>query len=332
MHASLAFVLSLAAAAVAAPSALVTRKSAPAGCLTVGTGGKYSTVQSAVDALSTSSTSEQCIYIAKGTYKEQVYIQKLKSALTIYGETSDTSSYESNSVTITQGRSQDNSKNNDLTATLRAHTANLKVYNINLVNTRGQGSQALALSAYNGKQGYYACQFKGYQDTVLAQVGKQLYAKSYIEGATDFIFGQNATAWFDGCTIGVLKADKGYITANGRADPSNPSYYVINDSHIAAAPDNTVKDGAYYLGRPWGAYARVVFQNSDLSSVINPAGWSIWNKGDEKTSNVLFGEYSNKGDGTKGTRASFSKKLTSGISIDSILGSDYTDWVDASYF
>lgn len=56
------------------------------------------------------------------------------------------------------------------------------MYNINLVNTRGSGSQALALSAYADKQGYYGCQFKGFQDTILAQTGNQVYAKSYIEG------------------------------------------------------------------------------------------------------------------------------------------------------
>ncbi|KAI8931302.1 hypothetical protein NX059_011644 [Plenodomus lindquistii] len=334
MHTSLALVLSLAATAVAAPSGLVTRASrtsAPDGCLTVGSGGKYSKVQAAVDALSTSTTSAQCIYIAKGTYKEQVYIQQLKSALTIYGETTDTTSYGSNTVTITQGKSQDDSPNNDATATLRAHTTNLKVYNINLVNTRGKGSQALAVSANNDKQGYYGCQFKGYQDTILAQVGKQIYAKSYIEGATDFIFGQKATAWFDGCTIGVLATSKGYITASGRADSSNPSYYVINKSKIGAAPGNSVAAGAYYLGRPWGAYARVVFQNSSLSSVINAAGWVVWNAGDERTDNVVFNEYGNTGDGASGTRASFSKKLSSAVAIKTILGSDYSSWVDASY-
>lgn len=117
-----------------------------------------------------------------GTYKEQVYIPVLKSALTLYGETTDTSGFASNTVTITQGKSQDDVANNDLTATLRAWTPNLKVYNINLVNTRGQGSQALAVSANADKQGYYGCQFKGYQDTILAQQGNQVYAKSYIEG------------------------------------------------------------------------------------------------------------------------------------------------------
>lgn len=334
MLASLTFVLSLVVAAAAAPTSLTPRAgrlTAPAGCLTVGSSGTYKTVQAAVDKLSTTSTSAQCIFISKGTYKEQVYIKALKSALTIYGETADTSSYTGNTVTITQAKGLDSSPNDDATATLRAWTANLKVYNINLVNTRGQGSQALAVSASASKQGFYGCQFKGFQDTILAQEGVQVYAKSYIEGATDFIFGQNAAALFDGVKIGVLSASLGYITANGRASSSNPSYYVINKSTVAAASGNSVKAGAYYLGRPWGNYARVVFQNTDLSNVINAAGWSIWNNGDPRTDNVQFGEFGNTGDGSKGTRASFSKKLSAAVSITTILGSDYKNWVDTTY-
>ncbi|KAI4643540.1 hypothetical protein J4E93_006550 [Alternaria ventricosa] len=331
---SIAFVLTLAASAVAAPTTLAPRAgrtSPPPGCLAVGGSGKYKTVQSAVDALSASSTAAQCIFIAKGTYKEQVYIQPLKSALTVYGETTDTSSYTSNTVTITQGKSQDNAPNNDETATLRAWTPNLKVYNINLVNTRGQGSQALALSAYADKQGYYGCQFKGYQDTILAQQGSQVYAKSYIEGATDFIFGQKATAWFDGCSLGVLSASLGYITANGRDSDSNPSYYVINNSKIAAAPGNTVSAGAYYLGRPWRNFSRVVFQKTSMTNVINAAGWKVWSTDDPRTDKVTYAEYANTGDGSKGTRASFSKKLSAAVSPSTVLGSDYKSWVDAAY-
>lgn len=333
MHFSIPL-LSLAATVIAVPAPLIpraARTSAPAGCLSVSSSATYKTVQAAVNALSTSSTSAQCIFIAKGTYKEQVYIKQLKSALTIYGETADTSSYTGNTVTITQGRSQDDVANNDLTATLRAWTTDLKVYNINLVNTRGQGSQALALSASAGKQGYYGCQFKGFQDTILAQTGAQVYGKSYIEGATDFIFGQNAMAWFDRCDIRVLAASSGYITANGRDSSSNPSYYVINKSSVAAASGNTVKAGAYYLGRPWRNYARVVFQSTTMSNVINAAGWKNWNTGDDRTDKVEFGEYVNSGDGSKGTRASFSKKLSAAVSISTVLGSDYKNWVDAAY-
>lgn len=31
--------------------------------------------------------------------------------------------------------------------------------------------------------------------------------------------------------------------------------------------------GTVFLGRPWGDYARVVFQNSDLGNNIAAAGW-----------------------------------------------------------
>jgi pectinesterase len=179
--------------------------------------------------------------------------------------------------------------------------------------------------------GYYGCQFKGFQDTILAQEGTQVYAKSYIEGATDFIFGQKAQAWFDGVDIRLLAASTGYITANGRTASSNPSYYVINNSKISAASGNSVSAGAYYLGRPWGNYARVVFQSTSMTNVINGAGWSKWNTGDERTDKVEFGEFGNSGDGSKGTRAGFSKKLGAAISISTVLGSDYKNWVDTAY-
>lgn len=48
----------------------------------------------------------------------------------------------------------------------------------------GSGSQALALSAQADKQGYYGVKLQGYQDTLLANEGYQIYAKSYIDGAT----------------------------------------------------------------------------------------------------------------------------------------------------
>lgn len=230
-------------------------------------------------------------------------------------------------------------------------TQNFKMYNINVVNSYGSGSQALAVSANNGvsrhldafptlnadmwdfqNQGYYACSFKGYQDTLLAEKGYQLYAKCYIEGATDFIFGQTASAWFDGCTIGVLAKSYGTITASGRTS-ADSSYYVFNKATVAAAPGQTVTAGSYYLGRPWGDYARVAFQYSSLSAVINSAGWHIWNTGDERTDHVTLAEYKNTGTGAAGTRASFASTLSEALVINDILGSSYASasYVDTSY-
>ena len=66
-----------------------------------------------------------------------------------------------------------------------------------------------------------------------------------------------------------------------------------------------------------------------MSSVVNSAGWHVWDTGDERTSNVLFGEVGNSGVGASGTRAKFATKLKSPVLIESILGSRY---VDAGYF
>lgn len=308
------------------------RTTAPSGALVVGSGQKYTTISKAVAALSSTSTSEQIIFIQPGTYKEQVYIPALKGPLTIYGSTKDTTTYSSNQVIITSGYGLDSKSTDDETATLRVWTQNFKLYNVNVKNTRGQGSQALALSAYAANQGYYACQFTGFQDTVLAQQGAQLYAKSYIEGATDFVFGQHAQAWFEQVHFGVLAASQGYVTASGRAS-NDDGYYVINKGTIAAAAGNTVPAGAYYLGRPWGAFARVVFQSTSMSNVINAKGWSVWQTSDTRTSNVVFEEYGNTGAGASGTRATFSKKISSPIAITTVLGSGYASakYVDTSY-
>lgn len=193
----------------------------------------------------------------------------------------------------------------------------------------GKGSQAVALSAYGSNQGYYGCGLYGYQDTLLAQIGNQVYAKCYIEGATDFIFGQKARAWIDSCDIRTSGA--GYITANGRSSSSDASYYVINKSSVEGTNSTSTRSGTVYLGRPWSKYARVCFQNTVLGSVINSAGWKEWNTGDARTSDVIFQEYGNTGPGASGTRSSFSTKLSSPVSISTILGSSYGEWVDTSY-
>jgi pectinesterase len=92
-----------------------------------------------------------------------------------------------------------------------------------------------------------------------------------------------------------------------------------------------VKAGAYFLGRPWRNYARVVFQSTSMTNVVKAAGWSVWNTDDTRTDKVTFEEYGNSGDGSKGTRTSFSKKLSAAVSISTVLSSDYKNWVDATY-
>ncbi|KAH6889473.1 pectin lyase fold/virulence factor [Thelonectria olida] len=296
------------------------RTTAPSGAIVVAkSGGDYTTIQEAVDSV----TSGGVIFIQPGTYEEQVLIADTAGSLTIYGYTEDDQDYSKNEVTLTHSLGADEAGNNDSSGTLRAKNDGLKVYNVNVVNSRGEGVQAIALSAYGSEQGYYGCQFTGYQDTILSNEGYHYFHGCYIEGATDFIFGQRAIAWFDSCTIGI--SGSGYITASGRDSEDNPSWYVINKSTVTAL--SGVGDGETYLGRPWRTYARVVFQNSELGAVVNSAGWKAW--GDNPTDNVYYGEFGNTGDGASGTRASFSQELSSAVVLADILGS--TSWLDSDY-
>jgi len=190
------------------------RTEPPAGCLVVSKSpatGQYGSVSAAVRALSTASGSDQCIWINQGTYSEQVLVSSRAAKLTIYGYTTDTSDYRQNKVTITASHSQKEGIGNDETGTLRVKAANFKLYNVNVNNGFGKGSQAIALSAY-ADSGYYGCSFTGFQDTLLANTGTQVYSRCLIQGATDFIFGQHAAAWFEDCDIRVVSASTGYIT------------------------------------------------------------------------------------------------------------------------
>lgn len=194
-------ILGLATAAVAVPQAhskRTARASAPTGCLTVGGSGTYSTISAAITALG-SSSSDACIYIAAGTYEEQLTF-KYAGALTIYGETADTASYKNNVVTITHTISSPEAGSLVASATLNADMDDFTLYNINVVNGYGKGAQAVAyvfhipinsfvltndscrLSASGDRQGYYACQFIGYQDTLYAREGVHYYSNCYIEG------------------------------------------------------------------------------------------------------------------------------------------------------
>ena len=311
------------------------RTKAPPGAIVVAkSGGNFTKIQDAVNALDTKSTTPKVIFIEPETYNEQVYIPALKSPLTIYGSTKESLSYASNTVTITHNFSQaTHTGGNDGIATLRAWTPNLKIYNLNIVNTYGKGSQAVALSAQATNQGFYGCQLHGYQDTLLTNTGTQLYAKCQITGVTDFIFGQRASSWFEGCDIRVLSANLGYITANGRNSASETSFFVINNSTVDAASGNKVPDGAFYLGRPWRSYAQVVFQRCRLGKVVSGEGWRVWGTTEPNTEHVFFGEWGNTGEGSKGKRVGFATMMAGPVGIERILGVGWANatWVDRAY-
>lgn len=145
LHKALLSALSLGTTVLGAPTELArraSRNSAPSGCLTVGSSGTYSTIGNALTALGSSSAAA-CIYIASGTYQEQLTI-KYPGALTLYGQTADTGTYKQNTVTITHTISSPEAGSLDKSATVNVVANGFKMYNINVVNGYGQGAQAVA--------------------------------------------------------------------------------------------------------------------------------------------------------------------------------------------
>jgi pectinesterase len=291
--------------------------------------GSFINISTAVGALH-NLTDAQKIFIFPGTYNEQVYIPPHAGPITIQGYTKDARGYKDNKVTLTNNLSRQTIASNDLTATLRLNTTNIRIYNLNVANTFGQArtnGQALALSAQKDGQGFYGCKFTGYQDTILANRGRQIYAKSFVNGAVDFIFGQRAIAWFD--KVDIQSIGPGWITANGREAENNTSIYVFNQVNVSGTNGTATTS----LGRPWRPFSRVIFQNSYLSDVVKPEGWSRWDDV-QSTDNVEFQEYRNYGPGADiSARANFSSQAVAPVKASDLFGADFRkeNWVDADY-
>ncbi|KAL3457955.1 pectin lyase fold/virulence factor [Aspergillus heterothallicus] len=316
--------LLLAGTALASPrfqSKRASRTSAPAGCLTVGGSGTYSKIADAITALG-SSSADACIYIAAGTYQEQLTF-KYGGSLTIYGETADTSSYKQNTVTITHTISSPESGSLVSSATVNAQQDDISFYNVNIVNGYGKGAQAVALAASGERQGYYGCQFLGYQDTLYARAGIQYYSNCYIEGAVDYIFGA-ASAWFGECTI--VSNGAGYITAMSREVATDPAWYCFDHCKISGKSGLDLS-GDVYLGRPWRVLARVIYQNSALSDIINPAGWTTMAEG----ATPLYYEIGNSGDGADTSERLYESSISAAVDKNTVLGSGWSTWIDRSY-
>lgn len=292
--------------------------------------GSYKTFSSAVDALSTTTETKQRIFLLPGVYNEQVYIKRLAGPLEVQGYTCDSRTYVDNQVLVSYNLSRKTPglTNNDQTATIRLWTSNVTFHNLDVENTAGpEGAQALALSAQNTNQGFYGCKFKGYQDTIYANEGRQVYAKSYINGAVDFIFGLRAAAWFEQVDIETIGS--GWVTANGRDAENNTSIYVFNSCNV----NGTSGTASTYLGRPWRQWSRVIFQDTYLGDVVHPDGWARWDA-TQTVENLVYGEYKNYGPGAEGKRANFSSTLDKAATLEDVLGPSYEteSWVDGSYF
>ncbi|XP_058747088.1 probable pectinesterase 55 [Vicia villosa] len=272
----------------------------------------FKTIQSAIDSVPAGNSQWIHIQISSGVYKEQVLIPKNKSCIYFEGAGSDSTSIEWGSHEK---------------ATFDIKGTNTVAKGITFTNTLNSPVllsviQAIAVKIHADKCAFYSCSFLGVQDTINDDDGRHYYNNCYIQGATDFIYG-NGQSLFEASTIYFSNGKSGQymdgvITAQFRNSPNDPSGFVFKNCNISGTGYKTE------LGRAMGAYARVIIANSYLSDVVRPEGWSQRRYvGQEE--NLTFVEEGCTGPGAdKSKRVEWMKHL-SGDELDKFLSLSFID-------
>ncbi|MCH4551690.1 pectinesterase family protein [Aestuariibaculum lutulentum] len=251
--------------------------------------GDFTTIQEAMYAAKSFPYERVVINVKNGVYNEKVHIYSWNTHVSLIGE-----SKEGTIITF-----DDYFKKIDLGRNSTFHTSTLLVEgddfiakNLTVKNTAGAVGQAIALSVNANRCYFENCAFIGNQDTVYTagEGFKQYFKNCYIEGTTDFIFGE-ATVLFEDCQI--HNKSNSYITA--ASTPKGQNYgYVFKNCNLTA--DSNVTE--VYLGRPWRFYAKTVFINCKMGKHIRAEGWHNWKKAEaEKFS--FYAEYNCSGEGYK---------------------------------
>jgi pectinesterase len=293
----------------------------------------YKTIQEAINSVRDLGQERVTIFIKKGTYKEKIVIPSWKTNLTLIGESAENTIITGNDYSgevIAKGK---DAFGLDKISTYTSSTVLVQgngiiLENLTIENTAGRVGQAVALHVEGDKIKVKNCRILGNQDTLYTadESSRQYYENCYIEGTTDFLFGE-ATVVFQSCTIKSLVDS--YITA-AATRPDQQFGYVFFDCKLIADPAAK----KVYLGRPWRPYAKTVFIRTEMGSHIIPEGWNPW-KGDamfpDKEKTVYYGEYASKGAGARTTqRVSWSKQLSvkevKQYTLKNIFGS--TQWLN----
>jgi len=291
--------------------------------------GKFKTIQEAVNSVRDLGPAQVTIHIKAGVYHEKLVIPSWKCKITLLGDDPSNTVITNNDYSGKMNPGGKDAFGKEKFTTYTSYTVLIQgndvvLQNLTIQNSSGRVGQAVALHVEGDRCVVKNCRLLGNQDTLYAATEKsrEFFDNCYIEGTTDFIFGE-ATAVFQNCTIKSLL--NSYITAAATTPRQKFGFVLINCKLIA---DTSVHKEC--LGRPWRPYAKTVYIKCDLGAHITPQGWNPW-KGDamfpDKDKTAYYAEYDNRGPGavTK-DRVEWSHQLTAAeakqYTVKNILGGD----------
>lgn len=229
--------------------------------------GDYSSIQDAINNCKSFPEERITIRVEPGVYEEKVVVNSWNTRISLVGE-------DAARTIIRWSDSAGDRKNGTFwTYTMLVQANDFRAENLTIENEAGSGSgvgQAVALHVESDRVVVENCRLIADQDTLYAagENSRHLYRNCYIEGTTDFIFGEG-TAVFENCEL-HCKSDS-YITAASTAEGVRFGFVFLDCELTFAEGVEQV-----YLGRPWRRYAKTVFVGCDLGAKVSPEGWRRW--------------------------------------------------------
>lgn len=276
--------------------------------------GDFATIQDAINSVRDYTPEPKTIFIKNGRYYEKVVIPANKCDITLIGENAE------NTVITYNDHANINKMGTFKTYTLKIEGNRITLKNLTVENNAPQLGQAVALHLEGHQIALWNCRLLGNQDTLFTgnENSSHFFKDCYIEGTTDFIFGPS-TAWFENCQLHSKKDS--FVTA--ASTPQGKKHgYIFHKCRLTA--NDTIKK--VYLGRPWRAYASVVFMNCVLGKHILPEGWHNW-KDPEREKTARYSEYHNSGPGAnRSGRVAWSKELTKKEAMEITIQDVFVDW------
>jgi pectinesterase len=254
-------------------------------------------IQKAVDALPVTGG---LITLKPGIYREVVTIRKPNVGLR--GEDLDPSK---TTIVFNNGPAHGGTF---ASGTVYVEAPNVTVDRLTIANDLGNGNgQGVALAVTADRAIFRNLRILGAQDTLFAasrycygdygpcQPARQYFADSYIEGNTDFIFG-DSLAVFERCQLhGISPGTVMYTAQSRHTAEQTESAYVFDHCRLTAAERT---QGAVSLGRSWRPYATVLFLHTQIDAPVIPAGWTEWVRfGKSTLPTAYYAEYDSTGPG-----------------------------------
>ncbi|KAK4491401.1 hypothetical protein RD792_002146 [Penstemon davidsonii] len=243
--------------------------------------GDYTKIQDAIDSVPSNNSELVFIWIKPGTYREKVVVPADKPFITLSG----TNAADSTVITWNDGGNAPSQS-----PTVKILASDFVGRYLTIQNTYGKTGKGVALKVSGDKAAFYGCRILSYQDTLLDDIGRHYYKNCYIEGATDFVFG-NAASLYEKCHLHSISKGDGAMTAQKRESPLENTGFVFLGCKLTGS-------GGAVLGRPWGSYSRVVYAITYMSDVVQPQGWNDW-EDPTKQKTAYYGEYKCYGPGSK---------------------------------